>query len=105
MAHHGVSAQGLNVELTQLFFDGVIDNLQHLAESNLQTSQQLADQQQRQQEAPQQQLAQESVGVYMNFINSMFAFCQQGMGTPSGRPEGGRPPSEQSPTSYRKAGS
>ncbi|HEX2098022.1 MAG TPA: hypothetical protein VHF46_03080, partial [Rubrobacteraceae bacterium] len=39
--------------------------------------QQLADQQQRQQEAT-QQLTQESVGVYMNFINSMFAFYQQG---------------------------
>jgi cell shape-determining protein MreC len=73
VAHHGVSAQGLNAELTQRFFNGVIDNLQHLAERNRQTSQQLADQQQRQQEAP-QQLTQESVGVYMNFINSMFAF-------------------------------
>ena len=38
-------------------------------------SQQLADQTQRQQEAT-QQLTQESVGAYMDFINSMFAFYQ-----------------------------
>ena len=41
-------------------------------------SQQLSDQTQRQQEAT-QQLTQESVGAYMDLINSMFAFYQQGM--------------------------
>jgi hypothetical protein len=39
-------------------------------------TQQLADQTQRQQEAT-QQLTQESMGVYMDFVNSMFAFSQQ----------------------------
>ena len=71
------ASQQLNAELTQQFFNSVIENLRQQAESNREMGQQLADQQQRQQEAT-QQLTQESVGVYMNFINSMFAFYQQG---------------------------
>ena len=78
MADRAVSAQELNAELTQQFFNGVLNNLQQQAESNREMSQQLADQTQRHQEAT-QQLTQESVGAYMDFINSMFAFYQQGM--------------------------
>ncbi len=78
VADRAVSAQELNAELTQQFFNGVINNLQQQAESNRQTSQQLADETQRQQEAT-QQLTQEPVGAYMAFINSMFAFYQQGI--------------------------
>ena len=78
VADRAVSAQELNAELTQQFFNEVINNLQQQAESNRQMSQQLADQAQRQQEAT-QQLTQESVGAYMNFINSMLAFYQQGV--------------------------
>ncbi len=72
------ASQQLNAELTQQFFNSVIENLRQQAESNREMGQQLADQQQRQQEAT-QQLTQESVGAYMDFINSMFAFYQQGM--------------------------
>jgi hypothetical protein len=78
VADRAVSAQELNAELTQQFFNGVINNLQQQAESNRQTSQQLADETQRQQEAT-QQLTQEPVGTYMAFIDSMFAFYQQGI--------------------------
>ncbi len=77
VAERGVSAQQLNAELTQNFFNSVIDNLQKQAEGNRQMTQQLADQTQRQQEAT-QQLTQESVGAYMDFVNSMFSFAQQG---------------------------
>jgi|SRR5829696_1991437 len=78
VADRAVSAQELNAELTQQFFNGVVNNLQQQAESNRQTSQQLADETQRQQEATQQP-TQEPVGTYMAFINSMFAFYQQGI--------------------------
>ncbi len=79
VADRAVSAQELNAELTQQFFNGVINNLQQQAESNRQMSQQLADQTQRRQQEATQQHTQESVGAYMDFINSMFAFYQQGM--------------------------
>jgi uncharacterized protein YktB (UPF0637 family) len=77
VADRSVSAQELNAELTQQFFNTVIENLRSQAEGNRQLTQQLADQQQRQQEAT-QALTQESVGAYMDFINSMFSFYQQG---------------------------
>ncbi len=75
VADRTVSAQELNAELTQQFFNSVINSLQQQAEGNRQLTQQLADQQQRQQEAT-QALTQESVGAYMDFINSMFSFYQ-----------------------------
>ncbi len=77
VADRTVSAQELNAELTQQFFNSVIENLQAQTEGNRQLTQQLADQQQRQQEAT-QALTQESVGAYMDFVNSMFSFYQQG---------------------------
>ena len=77
VADRTVSAQELNAELTQQFFNSVINNLQAQAEGNREMTQQLAEQQQRQQEAT-QALTQESVGAYMDFINSMFSFYQQG---------------------------
>jgi hypothetical protein len=55
----------------------VLNNLHAQAEENRQVTQQLADQQQRAAEAG-QQLTQESVNAYMNFVNSMFSFAQQG---------------------------
>jgi hypothetical protein len=73
-----VSAQQLNAELTQDFFTNVFNNLRGEAESNREMAQQLADQQQRQQEAT-QALTQESVGAYMDFMNSMFSFHQGGI--------------------------
>jgi uncharacterized protein YdiU (UPF0061 family) len=78
VADRGRSAQELNAEMTQQFFNSVINNLQAQAEDNQQMTQQLAEQQQRQQEAT-QALTQESVGAYMDFINSMFSFYQGGV--------------------------
>ena len=78
VADRTVSAQQLNAELTQNFFNSVISNLRTQAESNREMTQQLVDQQQRTQEAT-QQLTQESVGAYMDFMNSMFSFYQQGI--------------------------
>jgi hypothetical protein len=71
-----VSAQELTAELTQNFFNSVIDNLRSQTESNLAMIQELSDQQQRQQEAA-QALAQGSVSAYMDFLDSMFLFYRR----------------------------
>jgi len=78
VAERGVSAQQLNAELTQSFFNGVIDNLRTQAESGRNLARELADQQQRQREAT-QDLAQASVGAHMEFLNSMFSYYQGSM--------------------------
>ena len=70
-----VAIQQLNAELTQDFFNRVINNLRNEAESNREFTQELAGQQQRGAEAT-QQLTQESVNAYMDFVNSMFSFWQ-----------------------------
>ena len=77
MAERSVSAQELNAQLTQDFFNRVIENLRTQAEDTRQMGQQLADQQQRATEAG-QQLTQESVDAYMDFVNSMFSYWQGG---------------------------
>ena len=74
VSERGASAQQLNAELTQQFFDTVIGNLRAQAEDTPQMTQQLADQQQRQAEAT-RTIAQESVGAYMEFLNSIFSFA------------------------------
>jgi hypothetical protein len=68
-----VSAQELNAQLTQKFFNGVINNLRTQAEGNRVLSEDLIAQQRKQQEAS-RALAQESVNAYMDFLNSMFAY-------------------------------
>jgi hypothetical protein len=73
IAERSVSAQELNAQATQDFFNGVINNLRTQAENNRALSEDLIEQQRKQQEAS-QALAQESVGAYMDFLNSMFAF-------------------------------
>jgi cytochrome c5 len=78
-AERGVNAQEQNAQLTQDFFNRVINNLHAQAEDTRQMTQQLADQQQRATEAG-QTLTQESVNAYMDFVNSMFRFAQQGPG-------------------------
>jgi uncharacterized protein YukE len=79
LAERGTSAQELNAQLTQEFFDTVIENLRTQVEETQQMGQQLADQQQRATEAG-QQLTQESVDAYMDFVNSMFSFYQGSVG-------------------------
>ncbi len=77
VADRTVSAQELNAQLTQDFFNRVIENLRTQAEDTRQMAQQLADQQQRATEAG-RTLTQESVDAYMEFVNSMFSFWQGG---------------------------
>jgi ABC-type transporter Mla subunit MlaD len=74
VSERGTSAQELNAELTEQFFNTVIGNLRTQAEDTRQLSQQLADQQQRTQEAT-RTIAQESVGAYMEFLNSLFSLA------------------------------
>ena len=73
VAKRGEEAQELNAELTQQFFNRVNEHLRTHAEANQEMTKQLTDQQQRQQEAG-KQIAQESVGAYMDFMNSMFSY-------------------------------
>lgn len=75
VAERGASAQELNTELTQNFFNSVLANLRSQAESNRELSQQLIEQQQKQREAT-QALTQESMNAYSDFMNSMFAYYQ-----------------------------
>jgi hypothetical protein len=73
LADRSVSAQELNAQLTQDFFNGVINNLRTQAESNRALSEDLIEQQRKQQETS-QTLAQESANAYMDFLNSMFSY-------------------------------
>jgi hypothetical protein len=73
LAERGVSAQELNAQLTQEFFNGVINNLRTQAESNRALAEDLVEQQRKQQEAS-QALTQESMNAYTEFLNSMFSF-------------------------------
>ena len=75
VASRGESAQQLNTEMTQRFFNTVINYLQRHAEANVQVGEELVGQAQRRQEAF-RQLTQESVQAYMDFINSLFSYAQ-----------------------------
>jgi Zn-dependent oligopeptidase len=75
MAERGVSVQEMNAQLTQQFFNNVINNLQRMTEETQGASQELAEQTQRAQEAA-QALAQESTGAYVEFMNSMLTMSQ-----------------------------
>src|ERR671910_428599 len=63
LADRSVSAQELNAQLTQDFFNGVINNLRTQAESNRALAEDLIEQQRKQQEAS-QALTQESVNAW-----------------------------------------
>ena len=73
IADRSVSAQELNAQVTNDFFNGVINNLRTQAENNRALSEDLIEQQRKQQEAS-QALAQESLGAYMDSLNSMFSY-------------------------------
>jgi hypothetical protein len=75
VSDRAVSAQEPGAQLTQDFFNRVVDNLRTQAENTRQMGQELAGQQQRQWEAA-QTLTQESTNAYMDFVNSMFSFYQ-----------------------------
>jgi len=80
VAERGAAAQEQNVQLTETFFNRVVENLRSQAEENRQVTQQLAEQQQRQADAA-QSLTRESVEAYMNFLNSAFSLWQRGVQT------------------------
>jgi hypothetical protein len=73
IADRSVSAQELNAQVTQDFFNGVINNLRTQADNNRALSEDLIEQQRKQQEAS-RALAQESVNAYMDFLDSMFSY-------------------------------
>ncbi|MBA3422940.1 MAG: hypothetical protein ACR2HO_04760 [Rubrobacteraceae bacterium] len=75
VAGRSVSARELNAQLTQDFFNGVMDNLKTQAEGNRALTEDLIEQQKKRGEAS-QALAQESVNAYMDFLNSMFSHYQ-----------------------------
>src|ERR671920_2193655 len=80
VAERGVSAQEGSAQVTEVFFNQAINNLHAQAEENRKVSEQLVDQQQRQAEAV-QTLTRESVGAYMEFMDSMFSYWQGGIQT------------------------
>jgi len=75
LSERGVATQEQGAQLTENFFNRVIDNLRTQAEDNRAMAQQGADNKQRAEEAK-RMLAQESVGVYMDFVNSLFSMSQ-----------------------------
>jgi hypothetical protein len=80
LAERGVSAQEGSTQVTEVFFNQAINNLRAQAEENRQATQQLADQQQRQAEAT-RTIAQESVGAYLDFMDSMYSWWLGGIQT------------------------
>src|ERR687889_2776088 len=80
VADRGASAQDRGAQLTEVFFNQTINNLRTQAEENRQATQRLADQQQRQAEAT-RTIAQESVGAYLEFMDSMYSWWLGGIRT------------------------
>ena len=80
VAERGAAAQEQNAQLTETFFNRVVENLRSQAEENRQATERLTEQQQRQADAA-QTLTRESVEAYMNFLNSAFSFWQRGLQT------------------------
>ena len=79
-SNRAFGAQEQGVQVTQNFFNRVVENLRTQAQSNREMTQQLVDQQQRGAEAA-QRLTQEAVEAYTSLVNSMLssAFQQGGM--------------------------
>jgi hypothetical protein len=75
VSQRGESAQEQNAQLTQEFFNRVIENLRTQSEESRGLTQQLADQQQRQADAA-QAITRESVNAYMDFVHSAFSFYE-----------------------------
>jgi hypothetical protein len=73
LASVSVETQQRQAQLTQSFFDSVLVNLGAQTRSNLAASRQLAEQALRGQEAT-QTLVQESVGAYVDFLDSMLSY-------------------------------
>src|SRR5215216_5723035 len=73
LTNRAVSTQEQGAQLTQEFFEAVIENLCAQAEGNQEMAQELAEQQQQQRKAA-QALAQETVEGYMRMMDYMFSY-------------------------------
>jgi len=69
-----VSTQEQSAQLTQEFFEAVIDNLRAQAQGNQEMVQELVDQQNQQQRKTAQALAQETVESQMRLLDYMFSY-------------------------------
>ena len=74
LTNRAVSTQEQGAQLTQEFFEAVIENVYAQAEGNQEMAQELADQQQQQQSKAAQALAQETVEGYMRMMDYMFSY-------------------------------
>ncbi len=75
LSERTIGTQEQGARLTQEFFNQVINTLRSQAENTREITQPLAEQQQRAVQAG-QQLTQESVGAYMDLLNSMFSYSR-----------------------------
>jgi hypothetical protein len=80
VSNRAVGVQEQGAQLTQNFFNRVVENLRTQAERNREMTQQLVDQQQRGVEAA-QRLTQETVEAYTSLVNSMLSSSFQQGGT------------------------
>ena len=74
LADRSDAAQELNAQLTQEFFNGLINSLRTQAENKRALAEDLIEQQRKHQEEISQTLSQEAVNAYMDFLNSMFSY-------------------------------
>ena len=79
VAERAVSVQELNAQLTEEFFKQVINDLRNHTEDNQAMTEQLAYHKLRAEEAK-RTLAQESVGAYMEFANSLISTTRMAPG-------------------------
>ena len=79
VAERAVSVQELNAQLTEEFFKQVINDLRNHTEENQAMTQQLAYHKLRAEEAK-RTLAQESVGAYVEFANSLISMTRMAPG-------------------------
>ena len=78
IAEGAVALQERNVRFSQTFFETWNETLRGQAEAKCGMAQALAEQIQRQQEAS-RVIVQETVGAYLDYLNSMFSFSQKGL--------------------------
>ena len=73
LTNRTVSTQEQSAQLTQEFFEAVIDNLRAQAQGNQEMVQEFVDQQQQQRKTA-QALAQETVESHMRLLDYMFSY-------------------------------
>jgi hypothetical protein len=74
LSNRTVSTQEQSAQLTQEFFEAVIDNLRAQAQGNQEMVQELVDQQNQQRKTVAQALAQETVESQMRLLDYMFSY-------------------------------